>query len=198
MPKGAPLHIAGILLAAGRGARFDSSGKQNKLLQVLASGDSVARTSARHMLAALPTVLAAVRPGNPTLAAQLAGAGCRVAVCATAEQGMGATLAFAMEQLREADAWLIALADMPSVQASTLQSLRDALQDGADIVQPTYRGAPGNPVGFSRLHLAQLLQLGGDQGARALLKAHPVTRIAVEDPGILQDIDTPADLPTQV
>lgn len=189
------MRIVGILLAAGRGVRFDASGINDKLMQALPDGERVALASARSLLAVLPDVLAVVRPGATELAAQLRTLGCRVEVCQTADQGMGASLVCAISQTQDADGWIIGLADMPHVQAATVQTLLTALQGGADIVQPTYLGTAGNPVGFSRQHLAQLLQLGGDQGARALLKAHPVTRIAVEDSGILQDIDTPADLP---
>lgn len=204
MPAGAQLHIAGILLAAGKGARFDPAGKQNKLLQVLGNGDSVALASARHLLAALPSVLAVVRPGvdasgaaasgDGVLAVQLAEAGCKVAACPTAEQGMGATLAFALAQMRDADGWLIALADMPYVQPTTLTALLEALREGADIAVPIYRGQRGNPVGFSRKHLPALLNLGGDRGARDLLKLHAPTEVAVDDAGVLRDIDIAADL----
>ncbi|HEV7816123.1 MAG TPA: nucleotidyltransferase family protein, partial [Janthinobacterium sp.] len=38
----------GILLAAGRGRRFDPSGLQNKLLQPLAQGEPVVAASARN------------------------------------------------------------------------------------------------------------------------------------------------------
>jgi molybdenum cofactor cytidylyltransferase len=187
--------IVGILLAAGRGVRFDASGANDKLMQALPDGERVALASARHLLAVLPDVVAVVRPGANELAAQLRALGCRVEICQTADQGMGASLVCALSQAQDAEGWIIGLADMPHVQAATVQTLLAALQEGAGIVQPTYHGTPGNPVGFGRQHLAQLLQLGGDQGARALLKAHPATRIAVEDAGILQDIDTPADLP---
>jgi molybdenum cofactor cytidylyltransferase len=57
-----------------------------------------------------------------------------------------------------------------------------------------YRGQRGNPVGFSRDYLPQLLALEGDQGARGILKHAPVTELEVDDSGILQDVDTPADL----
>jgi len=38
--------------------------------------------------------------------------------------------------------------------------------------------------------------LSGDSGARAILQAHPqaIRRLDVNDPGILQDVDTPQDL----
>jgi molybdenum cofactor cytidylyltransferase len=55
-------------------------------------------------------------------------------------------------------------------------------------------GRRGNPVGFGRVHLQALLALQGDRGARGLLQSCPVTEVAVDDPGIFRDIDTPADL----
>jgi len=38
--------------------------------------------------------------------------------------------------------------------------------------------------------------LHGDSGAKAVLQAHPdkVHRLQVDDPGIVQDVDTPEDL----
>jgi molybdenum cofactor cytidylyltransferase len=107
---------------------------------------------------------------------------------------MGASLIFALSQMRDADGWVIALADMPYVQAATLDALVDALRQGADIALPVYQGRRGNPVGFSRKYLPQLLALGGDRGARELIKAYPVTEVAVDDAGVVRDIDTEADL----
>ena len=83
---------------------------------------------------------------------------------------------------------------MPAVQSTTITALADELKNGADIVVPNYQGKRGNPVGFGAKHIAELLRLGGDQGARALLKIHPVTMIEVDDPGIHYDIDTSQDL----
>jgi molybdenum cofactor cytidylyltransferase len=83
---------------------------------------------------------------------------------------------------------------MPHVQPSTIQSLKTVLEQGAGIAAPIYRGKRGNPVGFSRQYLPQLLALEGDQGARGILKHYPVTEVDVDDGGILRDVDTPADL----
>jgi molybdenum cofactor cytidylyltransferase len=88
----------------------------------------------------------------------------------------------------------VALGDMPWVDAATLRMLADALAGGAPIAAPVMHGRRGNPVGFGRVHLDALLALRGDQGARRLLQSFPVTGIAVADPGIFRDIDTPADI----
>jgi molybdenum cofactor cytidylyltransferase len=186
--------LTGILLAAGRGARFDPSGGQNKLMQPLAGGELVAAAAAKHMLAVLPDVVAVVRPGAVAVESQLRSAGCDVTQCPNADQGMGVSLVHALSRRGDASGWIIALADMPHVQPATIQALAEALRQGADIAVPTYRKQRGNPVAFSRSHLAQLLQLSGDRGARSLLLEFPVTEIAVDDAGILRDIDTPADL----
>jgi molybdenum cofactor cytidylyltransferase len=65
---------------------------------------------------------------------------------------------------------------------------------GAVIAAPVNRGRRGNPVAFGAACLPQLLALGGDEGARGILTRHPVTEVDVDDPGIFQDIDRPADL----
>lgn len=200
--------IVGILLAAGRGSRFDPSGTRNKLLQPLASAgaaaspDSVVIRSARHMLAVLPRVVAVVRPGGEAVAAQLRALGCEVTLCEQADTGMAASLMHALRHAENpalaecpaASGWIVALGDMPHVQPSTIQSLKTVLEQGAGIAAPLYRGKRGNPVGFSRQYLPQLLALEGDQGARGILKHYPVTEVDVDDGGILRDVDTPADL----
>jgi molybdenum cofactor cytidylyltransferase len=186
--------FAGILLAAGKGLRFDPTGVRNKLLQPLPNGETVVAAAAKNLLAVLPTVRAVVRPGADAVAAQLRALGCEVIECSSANQGMGASLVHALSQPCNALGWVIALADMPHVQPATISALIDAIKSGADIAAPTYMGRRGNPVAFSRTHLPDLLRLGGDEGARSLLKAFPVSEVAVDDAGIRQDIDTATDL----
>jgi molybdenum cofactor cytidylyltransferase len=187
----------GILMAAGRGRRFDPLGQRNKLLQVLPGGDPVVVASARKLLSILPTVIAVVPPDDGGVAAMLAALGCEVTVCPDADSGMAASLVHAIRYSlpHGPDAWLVALGDMPHVAPSTLQALADALAAGAPIAAPVMEGRRGNPAGFGRAHLDSLLALRGDQGARRLLRDCPVTEVPVDDPGIFQDIDTPSDLP---
>ncbi|MDL2357124.1 MAG: nucleotidyltransferase family protein [Pseudomonadota bacterium] len=185
----------GILLAAGRGRRFDPSGNRNKLLQPLADGEPVVVASARALLAALPHVIAVVRRADGGVADALRALGCDVTVCPDADDGMAASLVHAIgHSLPLAQAWLIALGDMPRVRVSTIAALSDALAGGADIAAPMHAGRRGNPVGFGIACLPALLALAGDEGARGILKRHPVSEVAVDDPGIFDDIDQPDDL----
>jgi molybdenum cofactor cytidylyltransferase len=191
--------IAGILLAAGRGRRFDPLGQRNKLLQPI-DGEPVAVRSARHLLAALPRVVAVVRDDaqGAQLGAQLAALGCEVTPCAEADSGMAATLVHGLRHALEASGWVVALGDMPRVRPATIAALAQAVEAGADIAVPVHRNEHGtqrgNPVAFSRRHLPQLLALTGDRGARGIVRDNIVNEVAVDDPGILLDIDTPPDL----
>jgi len=185
----------GILLAAGRGRRFDPSGLRDKLLHPLADGEAVVVASARHLLAVVPRVIAVVPPRDRGVAAALRALGCEVTVCPGADTGMGASLAHAVAaSLPDAQAWVIALGDMPFVAPATIQALCAALRSGAAIAAPVCDGKRGNPVGFGAAHLPALLALAGDEGARRIVRSAAVVEVAVDDPGIFRDVDTAADL----
>ena len=195
------MNPVGIFLAAGRGRRFDPTGERNKLLQPLAGAGAgcesvpVAVASARALLAVLSKVIAVVRPDDDGVAEALRALGCDVTVCPDADEGMGASLAHGVRHsLPAAQSWLIALGDMPHVKPSTVKVLADAVAGGAVIAAPVTAGKRGNPVAFGAACLPHLLALGGDEGARRILKLYPVTEVAVVDPGIFQDVDCPTDL----
>lgn len=182
----------GILLAAGFSRRFGA----NKLLQPLADGIPMALIAARHLRAAVPNVLAIVNPGDPTLARLLDEDGFPVTVCPRAEDGMGASLAWAVRQTPQASAWIVALADMPFIRSETIAQVADAIERPTALAVPVFHGRRGHPVGFGQAYFEQLIQLTGDEGARSILHDHAeqVRWLACEDPGIVADIDTPADL----
>jgi len=83
------------------------------------------------------------------------------------------------------------------VEPRTIEAIRRALERGAPMAAPYDRsGRRGHPVGFSQALRAELLELGGDVGARDVLARHSavVERIVTDDPGIFVDIDTKEDL----
>lgn len=182
----------GILLAAGSASRFGS----NKLLHTLLTGVPIAVTAARRLKAALPRCIAVVRPGAEALAELLAAEGYETTVCANADEGMGASLACAAAAAGSVDAYLIALADMPFIRASSVEAVRDALIGGAALAAPYFRARRGHPVGIAGRFRAELLAARGDEGAKQLLQAHvaELVKIPIGDPGVIRDIDTPADL----
>jgi len=83
---------------------------------------------------------------------------------------------------------------MPFVRPSSIAAVRAALEGGADLVAPYFRARRGHPVGIASRYKQELLALGGDEGAKALLARHEVLKIPVGDPGVIRDIDRPEDL----
>jgi molybdenum cofactor cytidylyltransferase len=186
------LRICGILLAAGAGSRFGGG----KLLHALADGTPLGVAAARNLLAALPEVVAVVRPGDDQLAAMLKDAGCAVSVCAEAVDGMGYSLAHAVAACRDADGWVIALADMPAIRPATIAAVAARLEGGAALAAPVYEGRRGHPVGIGSAFREALLHLAGDTGARDILAAHKseIELVDCGDAGVLLDIDRREDL----
>ena len=194
--------VVGILLAAGKGERFDPSARRLKLLEPCAGGpdgtEPIAVAAARRLRAAVGPVLAVVRDetdaNQDRLRTLLAEQGCTVLRCEQAREGIGASIACAVRASAHARGWVVALADMPLIAPQTIAAVRKAIVDGAASAAPFYRGQRGHPVGFGALCGAELASLTGDTGARELLARHRPVRIDVEDPGVLCDIDEPADL----
>ena len=187
--------IVGILLAAGAATRF----RANKLLHPLPGGTPIAVSAAQNLRGALERVIAVVRPGVPELERALAATGVEMTVCPDAMAGMGHSLAHAIAAAPDAAGWVVALADMPFVAPETIRRVAAALAEGAALAAPAYRGERGHPVGFAASYRDELVALSGDAGARAILGRDRARMriVAVDDPGVLRDIDTPEDLAPQ-
>jgi len=181
------LNIVGLLLAAGSASRFGA----NKLQHLLPHGVPIALQALRHLKAVIPEVVVVVRPGGENLFEHE-----RFVVCANADEGMGASLACAARAAGRQDGYLVALADMPFIRASSIAAVRDALAGGASLAAPYFRGRRGHPVGFSGRHFDALAAASGDEGARTLLARHgkQLVKVPLGDPGVVRDIDRPEDL----
>jgi molybdenum cofactor cytidylyltransferase len=187
------LNVVAILLAAGSATRFGS----DKLLHALPHEVPIAVQSARHLKAVFSEpVLAVVRPDATRLRDLLEQEGCRIVVCEKAAQGMGESLACAVRAAGPADAYVVALADMPFIRPSSVAAVREAMLKGAALAAPYFRARRGHPVGISSKFRGQLAALSGDEGAKQLLAAHAseIVKVAVGDPAVLRDIDTLGDL----
>ena len=140
-------HCVGILLAAGFGRRFMAATSETnadapgKLLARLPDGRSVAQAAAHSLLGTTHYTLAVTRPDTPELNALLREAGAVVLETQDAERGMGASLAAAARHLMahcdsDVQAALVALADMPWIEANTYSMIARAAGEHA-IVVPT-------------------------------------------------------------
>jgi molybdenum cofactor cytidylyltransferase len=84
--------------------------------------------------------------------------------------------------------------DFPAVQESTVRELIGGWSGELARI-PRYRGRRGHPVLVARAMLAEFLALPAQAQAREVIHRHvgDTVYVDVEDPGILLDIDTPAD-----
>lgn len=160
-----------LVLASGRGERFAASGGSVHKLQALLAGKTV-----------LEHTLDAVRASG--LPWHLEDAG---------HPGMGDSIAAAVRATSGAAGWLILPADLPLIQAATLQQVAVALQ-GQDVVVPVFEGNRGHPVGFGAACGPALLNLKGNQGAAPVVRSHAAIELIVDDIGCVTDIDTLDDL----
>lgn len=92
------------------------------------------------------------------------------------------------------DAALLWPVDHPFVSAETLRALANTI--GAyQVAKPTYHGRGGHPPLIAREvwpELAACTNVEG--GARTVLAGMQVLEVPVADPGVVRDVDVPADL----
>ncbi len=183
--------IQGLLLAAGSARRYGAP----KLLEARFRGEAIAALAARHLLQVLPEVIAVVADRQGTLAQLLRTCGARTVVNPQPQRGMGSSIATGVAASRDAAGWVVALADMPWLRPSSIAAVVAALSAGAGVAATRFRDRRGHPVGFAAKFREQLLQLDGGVGARDVLaNAGRVVEVDVDDPGVLLDVDIPADL----
>ena len=92
---------------------------------------------------------------------------------------------------------VVHLADHPLVAPATFRALVDDYRKTASpIVVARYNGRRGHPVIFDRAVFAELMAAPEHQGARVVVNADAarVRYVDVDDPGVVLDLDTPADL----
>jgi molybdenum cofactor cytidylyltransferase len=93
------------------------------------------------------------------------------------------------------DGAVVALGDMPRLQADHVERLIDAFAPAADraICVPTWQGKRGNPVLWARRFFAEMIDVDGDVGAKHLIGEHAdlVHEVDMPDSGVLIDVDSP-------
>ena len=92
--------------------------------------------------------------------------------------------------------FVLALGDQPSLVPGTVaQLLTEARRGDATIVVPSYAGHRGLPLLIHHTHRQEIGALGGENGLRALLHAHPeaIRHVLFPDEAVLSDMDTPEE-----
>ncbi|MGC1872715.1 MAG: nucleotidyltransferase family protein [Acidobacteriaceae bacterium] len=114
-------------------------------------------------------------------------------------EGMASSLrvgiAAVLENAPAASAAMVLVCDQPGLSAEHLGRLLDVHgEDGNRIAASRYAGRTGVPAIFPRAVFPALLELQGDQGARALLQQPGTAIHAIDFPGGELDLDSPEDI----
>ena len=197
--------IVGLVLAAGAGTRF---GAPKGLARDAAGTPWLVRAVQALSRGGCDRVLVAVGARGDEVAG-LVPAGAEVVHVADWAAGLSATLRAGLVAANGAAvggvtapgamaggvaAVVVLPVDVPDAPAAAVRRVIDAA--GTDVagalVQASYAGAPGHPVLLGGRHLDEIAQhVAGDDGARAYLRAHAVTRVDCGDLWSGADIDTP-------
>lgn len=185
--------IAGVVLAAGRGTRFEG----DKVLAALDGTAIVRHVVDRLTDAGLAPLIVVGGASAEGVRRALDGSGARVVINPCPDDGLSASLTIGVAALPpDVDAFVVALGDQPGIDATVVRRLTDAWRDShASAVVPVYRTGRGNPVLFDRSMRSALSGLAGDAGARDLLASmgDRVSRVAV-NADAPRDVDTRDDL----
>ena len=184
-----------IVLAAGKGSRF--LGHDHKLAQRLATatvlGTTLRQAVSSQLHVVVVTVAAFAETARRSVAARDVIVLPDVGSSGNSALGMGHSIAVGVGACPDASGWLIQPGDMPMVQVATLHAVARQL-DEYPIVYAQHKGRRGHPVGFSTELYSELVALSGDEGARRLVARYPAFGVELDDPGVLIDVDTEADL----
>jgi molybdenum cofactor cytidylyltransferase len=184
-----------VVLAAGTGSRFAAPG--HKLTQRLGAS-TVLGATLRHAIASHLPVVVVTTDALADVARRHVASRDVVVLPAVGTPGphplgMGFSIATGVAARPDAPGWLVLPGDMPMVQSASLLAVAAALEHHP-VAYAQHRGRRGHPVGFGAELYSELVTLSGDEGARRLVARYPAHGIELEDPGVLVDVDTEADL----
>jgi molybdenum cofactor cytidylyltransferase len=188
--------IPGVILAAGRSTRMGRA----KALLAVPGGEATFVSRVAHVLLAggAADILVVGRPDDQPLREEIDRIGGRVQFIENPRADAG-QLSSLIAGLNAADhpgirALLVTPVDLPLIRPATVAALLAAFSSSARAVaRVTCGGRHGHPVIFGRAVFDALRRADPEAGAKAVVRAHPVLNVEVDDPGVLQDIDTPDD-----
>jgi len=180
-----------IVLAAGAGSRY--RGTLHKLEELLGGSTVLGATLRNASQSQLPLLVVTTAARAALVGGQVAKRDILVVSDADAARGMGSSIAAGVAERSGAAGWLVLPGDMPLVAPASIRAVATALEQ-YPVVFAQHRGRRGHPVGFSAELYSELVRLSGDDGARRVMARYPAHGEELDDPGVLLDVDTVADL----
>jgi molybdenum cofactor cytidylyltransferase len=170
--------MAMVLLAAGGSRRM---GQPKQMLDF--QGKTLIQIVVERLLACrcFPTVVV-LGAGARDIAPFLAGYELNVIQNLAWETGMAGSIRCGVEFVEtmfpDAGQVMLALVDQPYVEAEDYYALVEAAEAAPDkVVAAWYDGQAGAPMVFPRAYFPALMRLGGDQGARGIVRALPAEAV---------------------
>jgi molybdenum cofactor cytidylyltransferase len=182
-----------IVLAAGASTRM---GRPKALLE---AGDRTFIRTILHALrdAGVPEAVVVVRAGQPLVIQEIEASGFgRALVNPRADEGQLSSLVTGLDAIDRpgVEAALVTLVDVPLIGAAAIHALlARAATSGAPILRAVHGGRHGHPVIFTRRLFDALRAADPRVGAKAVVRAAGVEDVEVDDAGVVEDVDTPAD-----
>lgn len=182
-----------IVLAAGASRRM---GRPKALLE---AGDRTFIRTILHALrdAGVPEAVVVVRPGQPLVIREIEASGFGRAVINTqADEGQLSSLLTGLDAIDRpgVEAVIVTLVDVPLIGTAAIRALlARAAASKAPILRAVHGGAHGHPVIFTRRLFDALRAADPLVGAKAVVRAAGVEDVEVDDAGVVEDVDTPAD-----
>ena len=186
--------IAAIILAAGESKRM---GQPKMLLPwgettVLGQVISVLRS------AGIEDVVAVTGGHREEVEAAAIHFGARVAFNTDyARDAMLSSVRCGLGSLKaEAEAALLCLGDQPQIRVGTVRRVCETFREGGSgLVVPSHAMRRGHPWLVARRLWEDVLNLRAPRSLRDFLNAHAagIEYVEIDDPGILEDLDTPED-----
>ncbi len=192
----AKARVAAVVLAAGQSRRM---GRINKLLAEIDGAPMIVRTVETVMASGANPIVVATGHQADRVRAAIGERPVRFVHNPDYAKGLASSLQAALAGIPDdVDGAVFCLGDMPRVTPAHLDRLIEAFagHDRPAICVPTHNGKRGNPVLWHRRFFEEMAQVAGDTGARHLIGEHAesVIEVAIDNDGVLLDIDTPEAL----
>ena len=195
MPRCPPRYVA-IVPAAGASRRMGRS----KLLLPWRSSTVLQTVLETWSQSEVDRTVLVVRAVDQDLAAIGRGCGADVVVAHSPPPEMKDSVRLALDYVRQQYGldqtawWLLSPADNPCLDVAVVNRVcRACAASDAEIVVASHAGKGAHPVALVWPLADEVAGLAKGEGVSALLNRHRVERVDVDDPGVLEDLDTPED-----